>query len=417
MLRGLATAREGLEMVVGSPGFSLPPAQVRDALVDVNALRAQCEAAYLHLVRASLAGDPGPRPGQGTRAVLKDRLRLSGGRARADVEAAQLCDPQVGDLAELGQALAAGEVSREHVDVARRALKRIPTKVVRERRHDVSVALTEHAKEFAVGDAEALAAELVAAVATDPSDLIDTEADRRRCVTVASDPFGMMQVRGQLGTDGAFFKAVFDHLSAPGRGLPDDAPDTESTAVLDGIGDTRSPGQRGADALVMMAKLAAASTGLGEQTSGVGTRGAEPPRVVVHTTPEQLAWVPAAFLKGGALAPPGLAGCEQTGPISPAELQYHACAAVLDRVVLDKNGKIIEMASVSRFANRAQRRALAARDGGCAWPGVHHPPAVVRRPPHPVVDPRRPDRDHQPGPALPPAPHRDPRRGVDRGDA
>ena len=374
--RGLTTVREGLAMVLGSRCWSLPAGEVRDALVEVDAVRGQCEAAYLHLVRAGLATEAGARPGQETTGFLKDRLRLTGARARADVEAARLCDPELGDLAELGQALARGEVSRDHVDVARRALKRVPAELVRTRRKDVSTLLTEHAKEFAPVQAEFLAAELVATVATkDDEDLLDADAHRRRCVSVVKDGLGMHQVHGQLGPDGALVKAVLDHLGAPGQ-TPDPRGDddlgaTGGTVVLDGVGDTRSPGQRAADALVMMAKLAAAASGL--NGTGVGTRAGEPPRVVVHCSPEQLAWVPAAFAKGGGMAPPGLATCEQTGPISPAALQYHACTAVLERVILDKQGKVVEMRSVGRYANRAQRRALAARDGGCAWPGCDIP--------------------------------------------
>src|SRR5680860_868826 len=216
VLRGLATARQGLASVCGARGWSLSPGQVRDALAEVDALRGQCEAAYLHLVRAALATDAGARPGAQTSAFLKDRLKMTGARARADVEAATLCDPEFGDLAELGAALGAGEVSREHVDVARRAIKRVPEPLVRTRRKEISVLLTEHAKEFAPIQAEYLAGELVATVATtDDEDLLDADADRRRCASVAKAPFGMHRVNGQLGPDGAVFKAVFDHLSAP----------------------------------------------------------------------------------------------------------------------------------------------------------------------------------------------------------
>src|SRR5680860_583130 len=242
VLRGLATAREGLAITLGSPGWSLSPTETRRALAEANALRAQCEAAYLHLVRGSLTTDSGARPGAQTSAFLKDRLRMTGARARADVEAATLCDPEFGDLAELGAALGRGEVSREHVDVARRAIKRVPETLVRTRRKEISVLLTEHAKEFAPVQAEYLAGELVATVATtDDEDLLDADADRRRCASVSKAPFGMHQVRGQLGPNGAFFKAVFDHLSAPGRDVPDSQEDTEGgTPSLEGVGDIRS---------------------------------------------------------------------------------------------------------------------------------------------------------------------------------
>jgi hypothetical protein len=49
---------------------------------------------------------------------------------------------------------------------------------------------------------------------------------------------------------------------------------------------------------------------------------------------------------------------------------------VLQRVVLDANGAIVEMRTPQRLANRAQRRALAARDRGCAFPGCGAPPSA-----------------------------------------
>jgi hypothetical protein len=54
----------------------------------------------------------------------RDTLRRS--RATADVAAAYVLDEE---LPQLGAALVAGEVSREHVDTAVRTLKRIPVKL------------------------------------------------------------------------------------------------------------------------------------------------------------------------------------------------------------------------------------------------------------------------------------------------
>jgi hypothetical protein len=112
-----------------------------------------------------------------------------------------------------------------------------------------------------------------------------------------------------------------------------------------------------------MARLAAAS-------HDAGTRGAEPPRLVVHASVDQLAWVP-----GSPATPPGLATCETGGPLSAALLQRLACDAVLQVVILDSAGAVVEMRDPGRLANRAMRRALAARDGGCAFPGCSAPPA------------------------------------------
>ena len=74
------------------------------------------------MLRESVSREiPDARGEQGARTVnlLKSRCRVSARRASADVENAKLTCPDTGTLRELGAALAAGEVSREHVDVGR----------------------------------------------------------------------------------------------------------------------------------------------------------------------------------------------------------------------------------------------------------------------------------------------------------
>lgn len=106
----------------------------------------------------------------------------------------------------------------------------------------------------------------------------------------------MTRILAQLdGEAGATFKAVFDHLAAPGKG-----PDPEDPQqVLPGTADARSTAQRGADALATMARLAAASL--------------------------------AAGTRAGEGAPPACGG--QAGPIGPALRQRLACDAALPVVV------------------------------------------------------------------------------------
>ena len=67
------------------------------------------------------------------------------------MENAKLTCPDTGTLRELGAALAEGAVSREHVDVGRCTLKRLPGRVVRERRDEVDHLLTEHARRLRPG--------------------------------------------------------------------------------------------------------------------------------------------------------------------------------------------------------------------------------------------------------------------------
>ena len=104
-------------------------AELRAALVACHVVGGRFEALRGALLRESVWREiPDARGEQGARTVnlLKARCRVSPRRASADVENAKLTCPDTGTVRELGAALAEGAVSREHVDVARSALKRLP---------------------------------------------------------------------------------------------------------------------------------------------------------------------------------------------------------------------------------------------------------------------------------------------------
>ena len=68
-------------------------------------------------------------------------------------------------------------------------------------------------------------------------------------------------------------------------------------------------------------------------------------------------------------------------PISMKSVMQALCAGGLQELLLGENGEVLSLSTENRFFNRAQRRAIAARDGGCAitgctvpaaWCEVHH---------------------------------------------
>ena len=61
------------------------------------------------------------------------------------------------------------------------------------------------------------------------------------------------------------------------------------------------------------------------------------------------------------------------GPVPPAWIRSWVTDAVLRRVVL-ADSEVLDLGRGTRFANRAQRRALRQRDRGCVVPGCSHPP-------------------------------------------
>ncbi len=374
--KGLAELRDADQSVLGS-------SLLVDSFDHLLRLRRTTEAAYLRLLgevdTRKVATDVGAKS---TAEWLRLRHKQNG--SVRDVAAARAIGPG-GDLTELGAALADGRISREHLDVAVRCLGRIPAHLKEEQRGTVAGFLTGQAERFAPGDFEVIAKQLLEVLDPDGSRSFDPNAHQRRSLSYAEDATGMTAGRFLLDQIGsAWFTTALQHYAAPdpaGCGV-----DEHGQQVL-GIKDPRSAAQRHADALVLMAKAALANA---------GDRGGEPPRVVIHTNPDQLANTtaqpdpageengaaeesaaaePAAGATRGGPGAAGLARCEQTGPLSPLALGVLSCDAILERCTVGAFGQILDYGRARRLATPAQRRALAARDGGCLIPGCGALPA------------------------------------------
>jgi len=60
-------------------------------------------------------------------------------------------------------------------------------------------------------------------------------------------------------------------------------------------------------------------------------------------------------------------------PLSVADAERLMCDSPVGRLILDADGEVLDAGRQARQYNRAQRRALARRDGGCAFPGCDRP--------------------------------------------
>ncbi|MCZ2849588.1 HNH endonuclease signature motif containing protein [Modestobacter sp. VKM Ac-2978] len=110
----------------------------------------------------------------------------------------------------------------------------------------------------------------------------------------------------------------------------------------------------------MSARRCRALAQLAEVAADTGRRAGDPPRreVVVHVDADVLADDAAA----------GRAHLEGGPPLTPAQVRRMACEAALT-VVVERNGQPLALGRRRRLATVTQRRALLARDGGCARPG------------------------------------------------
>jgi len=273
---GLLRSQELLREVLSRPGYAFSDAELLGSLRAVQALTGVAEAVKLALV-AELEARPGAVPGAARGAVavtfLSEGLRQSRPHAVRDVAAAAAIaagsgpGSGPGELAQMGAALAAGEVSREHLDVAVSALRRIP-KVLKTQRIEgedgrwrtgaqvIDGVLTQQARWWAPSTVERLGRQLVARLDPGRAERFEADAFERRSCTVGTDFAGMGLYRWVLDpVTHAQVAAAITRWSAPrpaGHAISEHG---EQVSVQD----ARTPGQRRADAVADLI-LAGAAT-------------------------------------------------------------------------------------------------------------------------------------------------------------
>jgi hypothetical protein len=128
----LSTAVEALTAAGADRGWACSNDTLRERVRLADRAMAVAEGLRLATVRALQARPeavPGADGGKAGATFLIHGCRVSPWQAARDVAAAQASDPDDGTLPLLGAALAAGEVSRAHLDVAVAAVARIPAPI------------------------------------------------------------------------------------------------------------------------------------------------------------------------------------------------------------------------------------------------------------------------------------------------
>lgn len=175
----------------------------------------------------------------------------------------------------------------------------------------------------------------------------------------------------------------------------------EPLARRDGLSDTRTAGQRRADALVDICEQVLRHGDLPDaggqrpqlayvlpaQWAAAHTAGAAcrdcGPRCDAHRPPSFADTVTASLSSEpgdtGARGVPSGHSCAVgawTGPQTRSRIEALLCDARITRVLLDSLGQVTGLEAISDTVTAAQRRALAARDRGCAVRGCTRPPAM-----------------------------------------
>lgn len=271
---------------------------------------------------------------------VRTQLRVDGGQASRWLR----CAHATRRLPAVAQAVAAGEIRTEHVNVFAYGLKHIGDEIVT----DAIDWLLGVAKTSEPGELFAVMKQLRDAVYPEELDDAWAKGADQQHFSVEPVPLGY-HVSGFLPTEiGARVRAVLDSLAAP-----------------QGEGDSRSKDQRNVDAVDELASSFLAS-GL---PSDQGIR----PHLSVR--------VDAETLDGQPGEPATLDGF---GPIGPELLALLACTAdvtpILTKQAFLQGSIVLNVGRTRRLATLKQRRAILARQGGlCAGPGcrnthleIHH---------------------------------------------
>jgi hypothetical protein len=274
---------------------------------------------------------------------LRGALQARPARAHSEVRLAVALDR----YPHLAAALGAGAASADQVQVCVAALDELPIEVTVEQRERAELHLVELCASFDPVALKKLGKHLLHVLDPDGSEVL--EAEERRAAAREELRFtrtdGGFKVAGFLRDESyAMVGAAIDPLAAPCTGA--DGPDL------------RTAPQRNAEALVELSRRALTSGGL-------PTQGMAWAQLTVTADLETLHRAVGAF--GGEL--------DRTGPVSVETVRRIACDAEVIPVVLGGSGQPLDVGRAQRTFPRSIRRALAARDRGCAFPGCDRPVA------------------------------------------
>ncbi|MGI8682504.1 MAG: DUF222 domain-containing protein [Mycobacteriales bacterium] len=329
----MSTLASAIDEYAGADLDAFPDAALAADLTDLRVAVDRLEAQWLRRLAAFDARRAAAADGAlSTAAWLRSACRLAPGAARERVVVAR----ELAELPTTAAELAAGDISYRHAALIATATAELPE------------ADTGPAESILLTAARRMNPATLAKLTTRLRYVLDPDGARRRAQDVYEgrrlfvSPVldGRFALDGSLDPEGgATVLAALTALGAP-------------TA-----GDSRSPAQRRADALVALARRHLDGGALPEC-------GGERPHVTVT--------VDLATLERRA----GGSGAELdwAGPISAETARRIACDAGVARVITAGTPEPLDVGRRTRVVSAAMRRALAVRDKGCRFPGCDRPP-------------------------------------------
>ncbi|MFM9878190.1 MAG: DUF222 domain-containing protein [Rhodoglobus sp.] len=294
-------------------------------------------------------------------ALVQQLTGISGTDARTLVRVGTLMaehsapsSPERSWLRAVSTAVAAGRISLAAADAIRSGLG--------EPSESVSAARLAEGAASLVRDASSVTVERLAALARrlrddiDEAGIAEREAQRRdrRFLTLTPLPDGMTRISGLLDPESAaVVVGAVDAITSPRRGGPRFVAEGES--AHEPTDDSRTIPQIMVDALVDLVRVAT----LADDGALLGGRRVA---VRVHVAERDLVRkAGAGFVEG------------QLDAVSIETIQRHLCESGAIQVLFGGNGHL-DLGREQRLYTSRQRLVLAARDGGCRWPGCERPP-------------------------------------------
>ena len=363
---------------------------VRELEVQKRRLAGVDQALLAQLGLRHVAGEKGCRD---TAALLVDQLRINPVEARMRVgdaadfgpSATLTGQPLPPVFPELAAAIGAGEISVGHARAVTKFVDAVPKGLPEGVVETARAHLLKAAGQTYPAQVAKLATGLLARLDQDGPEPHEEAEQRRRGFTLFTGPDGWSKSDGYLSPLlTASFNALFDSLGGP-------------KPAEDGTADDRSPAARRHDALLDAAQRLLRSGTLPDAggapiTVLVTIDEADLRERVAHTTGPSAAPDSGSAGRGGRGGverdmDPGDAangsgasrtagyGVTSHGDLLPiADILALAAEATFIPVVLNDAGGVVSYGRSQRLATAAMRRALAARDQGCSFPGCDIPP-------------------------------------------
>lgn len=338
---------------------------LREVEVQRRRLAAADQALLAEIDARCLAADAKCRD---TAALMVDVLHVDPSEARRRVDDAIDFRPKVTHTGEMleptfpqtGTAIEAGAISVGHARAVARFLDQLPRGLEPAVLDTLEADLLETATHTHPAQLGKITQQWLARIDQDGAEPRDDVRARRRGFTVSTAPDGWSRVTGDLSPLlTATLNVIFDSLAAPVPAENGGTPGSEGVAAGGGQQDDRTPAARRHDALLDACQRVLRS---GTLPTCAGT-----PATVLVTISE-------SSLRDRV----GYATTAHADLLPIADVLRIAAEAQIIPVVLADSGGVASFGQGQRLASPGQRRALAARDSCCSFPGCTAPPGWVQ---------------------------------------